>query len=200
MKLIKQSLLSLTLVLVLTTAATSNVAQAHVLKRNNDISGVLHIPPNDDPKAGEVTIIGVSFADKKGAFSLQDCDCKVELEHNDKVLQTTIPEPALAGATLDSYSKITFPRVGDYHIHASGASKTGAFSSFDLEYQVHVASGVGVAAATKPVSSKSNNGATMLIISIGSFFALAMVAIVAIGRGGRYKTVTVPSKKPTGKV
>lgn len=189
MKLIKHSLLGLALVLALTTLATSSVAEAHVLKQNNGIAGVLHIPPNDDPQAGEVTTIGVSFADKKGAFSLQDCDCKVELEQNDKILQTVTPEPALAGATLDSYSKITFPRVGDYHIHASGSAKDGAFSSFDLEYEIHVASGLGAATATKPVGSKSNSGATMLVVSIGSLFALAMVAFVAIGQGGRYKKV-----------
>ncbi|MDB5170988.1 MAG: hypothetical protein JWO35_682, partial [Candidatus Saccharibacteria bacterium] len=138
---LKRTCASLALVLLLAVSVAGGVAQAHVSKQNNGISAELHIPPGDSPKAGEPTRIRISFEDKKGSFRLQDCDCKINLEQSGKVLQTSILEPATKGATLDSFSTITFPRVGVYDIVVTGSSKNGAFPSFKLDYQVRVASG-----------------------------------------------------------
>ncbi len=170
------------------------ITQAHVLKQDNAISGVLHMPPSDDPTAGEPTKIGIIFADKTGGFSLQGCDCKIRLEQKGKLLETVIPEPALAGATVSSISTLTFPRIGVYDLIATGNSKDDTFQNFKLSYEVRVASGTGDAAASTPVKSNSEGNTTMLIIAAGSFAILAMVAFVAIDQGGRYKVTAHPDR------
>lgn len=175
------TLLVLALVMVIT-VTSAGTASAHVLKQNNGISGVLHIPPDDNPKAGEVTTLGISFGDKPGAFSLQDCDCSVAIAQNGKTLQTVTPAPALAGATLDSYSKVTFPSIGVYDIVATGSSKSGAFAKFTLDYVVRVATDVNGGAV--PVAKSTS--VTPIIIGLGSFGLIAVVAYGAIGQGGRY--------------
>ncbi len=193
MNLLKRLTISLGLVLLLTTGLSGGVAKAHVLKQNNGISGVLHIPPIDEPNAGELTKLDISFGDQTSGFNLQDCDCKVSIARDGKILQTVLPEPALQGATLESVSRVTFPKVGVYDIIATGSDKAGTFPSFKLTYTVRVASGEG-AVTTSPVKSMTNSGPTMLIVGVGSFAVLAMLAFVAIGQGGRYTTTPEANK------
>jgi hypothetical protein len=192
-----RSVLALAAVLVALPGIGLGTASAHVLKQSNGISGVLHIPPDDNPKAGEVTTLGISFGDKTGAFGLQDCDCKVAIAQDGKTLQTVVPVPALEGATLDSYSKVTFPKVGVYDVVATGTSKTGAFPTFKLDYAVRVASAAGGDLASTTASSSTN--LTPIIIGLGTFALIAVVAYGAIGQGGRYAPEPVKTKSPRSK-
>lgn len=180
------------LVLVTGLVAQPGSASAHVLRQNNGISGVLHIPPNDDPTAGVPTKLGVSFANKTRNFSLQDCNCTVALQLDGKTVQTATPTPALAGATLDSFSTVTFPQVGVYTVHVTGSSKTNVFPDFTLDYPVRVATDArgGMANVTKT----SNGSMTPIIIGLGSFALIAIVAYAAIGEGGRYAPAPEPVK------
>lgn len=120
----------------------SPAAQAHVLKFDNGIGAVLHMDPQDDPVAGELTRFYFEFSDKTGTFDAQTCDCSVEVSRNNVTLEKlavrTDSREALA-------AQFTFPLRGAYQITVSGSPKnSGAFPSFTLSYVVRVNKGAGI--------------------------------------------------------
>ncbi len=182
---------SLTLSLLLMAGfGTTGLAAAHVLKQDNGTSGVLHIPPEDNPQAGQPTELDIAFGNQANAFSLQDCVCKVMIKSNDQVLQTVQLEPYASGATLDSKATVRFPAAGVYDVIISGSAKDGRFHAFQLNYLVRV-TGVANAPGT-------NNGASVIIISAGSLIILAMIAYSAVKAGQRYQRK--PAKPPINKL
>jgi hypothetical protein len=156
------------------------VATAHVLKQNNGISAVLHIPPEDNPTTGQPTELDIAYGDKTGAFSLMNCDCQVMITSGSKVVQTIKADPALKGATLDSAVTVTFPTAGPYHVIATGKSKDGSFRSFKLDYLIRTSMPASAISADKP-------SAEIIIISAGSLIILAMLAYTSISFGHRYQ-------------
>ena len=68
-------------------------------------------PPDsvDDLHAGQPTELDVSFGNEANTFSLPDCNCRIVVKGNGRVLQTVTPEPYIAGATLDSKATVRFP-------------------------------------------------------------------------------------------
>ncbi|GAC1499622.1 MAG: hypothetical protein NVS1B10_02550 [Candidatus Saccharimonadales bacterium] len=181
MKKISHFIPFLALLILLILIFPSGSVSAHILKASNGIAGTIHIPPDDNPMPNQITELQIAFSDKTGAFSLADCNCKVSVRDDNHVIQTVIPKPSLAGATLDSTSKVTFPRAGVYTILANGNSKDGKFSNFQLEYKIRVESGV-VAAST------DNKGSTALWIAAGtgaaSLLALAYINLFRNRRTG----------------
>jgi hypothetical protein len=170
--------------------ATGGIASAHVLKENNGISGVLHIPPEDNPEAGQPTELDESFGDSNSTFSLGDCNCKVVVTSNGKAIQTTTLAPQLAGATLDTVATVNFPAIGVYDVIISGSAKDGAFHSFSLDYLVRVPTAVGVTPQT------NGQGLDVAIIGGGSLVVLLMFGVTMIQRGGRYAKLAPTISKP----
>ena len=170
---------------------TGGLVSAHVLKEDNGISGVLHIPPEDNPEAGQPTELDESFGDAQNTFSLQDCSCKVVVTMNNQTIQTTIPTPALSGASLESVAIINFPAVGVYNVIFEGSAKDGKFHTFNLNYLVRVPTVVG---GTTQVSGQ---GQEVLVIGLGNLAILIMVGVAMVRGGGRY--ARKPSIKSSGK-
>lgn len=152
------------------------VANAHVLKESNGISTVLHIPPDDNPQAGEETELDFSFGDDRNAFSLPDCDCFVSIK-GEKLVQKTMPRPPVAGATLDGIVTVNFPHGGAFGVIVEGRSKSGVFSTFRTRYVVRVAN---------QDRQTGGQAATVFTVSAGSLAILALVAFNNIREGGRY--------------
>jgi hypothetical protein len=166
--------------LLLVVCGTTGLAAAHVLKQDNGISGVLHIPPEDNPQAGQPTELDVAFGSTNNTFSLADCNCQIITKSRNQVLQTVTPQPYLSGATLASRATVQFPQAGVYDVIVKGRAKDGTFNAFQLDYLVRVTAPAG---ATSP----SNNGSSVVIISAGSLVILILVAYNAIQSGQRYK-------------
>ncbi|MGC1176474.1 MAG: hypothetical protein WA843_00225 [Candidatus Saccharimonadales bacterium] len=158
---------------------SNGVARAHVLKQDNGISGVLHIPPEDNPEAGQPTTLEVSFGDAKNAFSLQHCDCRALVKNNGQLVRTAALRPALAGATLNATTSVQFPVIGVYDVIVEGVPKDGTFHAFQLDYLVRVVGGT-------PSDASGSTGSSVVIVGVGSLIVLCMVAYSAIQRGGRY--------------
>jgi hypothetical protein len=178
------SLLALPLLILALPAA----ATAHVLKQDNGISAVLHIPPDDNPQAGQSTELDLSFGDDANAFSLTDCHCLVTIESDSsKIIYRAVPQPALKGATLDSIAHVTFPTVGVYHLTVSGSATHGNFKPFSLDFLVRVAGAVGGTA-----TMTSRKGDEIIIISLGSLAILGLFAYTNMRAGGRYVTEQSP--------
>lgn len=163
-------------------------ASAHVLKEDNGIYGVLHIPPDDSPSAGQQTDLSMSFGDAQDAFLLQDCDCRVVIKKDGATVQRTGLKPSRPDSTLAGDAFVNFPSVGVYEVLVEGSAKDGAFADFKLDYTVRVAVAIGQPAA-------ASKGADILIIGAGALAILAMVATMQIRQGRRY----IPAAaKPTG--
>ncbi len=161
---------------------SGGTAGAHDLKQDNGISVVLHIPPEDNPKAGQLTELELSFGDNKDAFTLQDCDCQVMVKHGSRILQTLTPEPAQTGATLDSKVYVQFPNIGVYDIVVAGKARDATFGTFSLDYSVPVAT------SNSGARVSSGQGSEILLISSGSLITLTVLAYGAIKQGGRYRS------------
>lgn len=160
---------------------TTGLASAHVLKQDNGITGILHIPPEDNPSAGQPTEMDESFGDQAGRFSLPDCDCMMSIKGGGKVLQTVPLKPYFSGATLDSVATVQFPTVGVYDVVVTGRAKDHKFPDFQLDYLVRVALNANGTPAT------ANDGGDVVIISLGSLAILGLFAYTGISAGDRYK-------------
>ncbi len=192
---IRRSVIVTVAVLSLVVSANLGVAQAHVLKEDNGISAVLHIPPDDNPKANEPTQLYLAFGDASNKFSLQNCDCQVIVKNNGQTVQTEVPQPALAGASLNSKVTITFPSVGVYDVVANGKAKDASFHAFQMNYLVRVAT---TATSVDNTSHKAASASSVLLISGGSLAVLGLFAYNSIKHGGRYAAKST-SKQVTSK-
>lgn len=169
------------------------LATAHVLTQNNGISGVLHIPPEDNPPANTPVRLGVSFADTSNKFSLTNCDCKIILQRNGKVVKTLPIKPYFKGSSLSGLATAAFPEVGAYYVIVKGTSTDGSFEAFQLEYLVRVTGN----SASNTTSVQSDAGTSVIIISLGSLVILILFAYIAIQSGPRYKSQPKPNKGKT---
>ncbi|MDL2363009.1 MAG: hypothetical protein QFB86_01345 [Patescibacteria group bacterium] len=162
---------------------TGGAASAHVLKQNGNISGVLHVPPTDEPAAGVDTTLYVAFADKSHAFNLTDCECELHIEQNGKNIHEEPIKPQLAGSTLTSQNMFNFPAIGSYVIEVHGHAKNGQFSDFGLAYTVRVTTD---SRSSAPVARNQNTTA-IGIISIGVLAGIGVFGVAGARDSGRYR-------------
>lgn len=155
------------------------VAAAHVLKQDQGISAVLHIPPEDAPRADTPVKLKISFADTQDAFSLKNCNCQAVIKLNEKAVQTAPIRLSPKELALQGEANVKFPKAGVYEISIQGMPKDGSFTEFQLEYSVKVS-----AAASAGVGSK---GTSVIIIAVGGLIVLGLFAYLAIAGGNRYK-------------
>lgn len=174
--LIKKSFVCSLLITGLLLAIPAPIAKAHILKVDNGISAVLHIPPDDMPQAGEVTKLDIAYGDIHDSFSLQNCDCQVHVKKNEKVLQSATPRPALPGATLNSEVSVSFPDAGNYEVAVDGSARDGAFPDFELEFPVKVKP-----AAVTHLSAR-NVAASLSFIGLGGVIIMGAIIVTVIRR------------------
>lgn len=130
---------SFVLIIILFLAFTSQ-ASAHVLKTDGAIGAVLHVDPNDEPKAGEQASFFFEFKDRNGKFDPKNCDCTFKILENGNPLFTQglfdqSSEPSLSSASVF----YTFEKGGVYQIQVIGKpASDGDFQSFRLNYDIRV--------------------------------------------------------------
>jgi hypothetical protein len=173
--------------------ATGGTASAHVLKEDQGVSAVLHIPPDDSPAAGEPTELDLSFGDDAHTFSLPDCNCQVIITQGTRTVLRTVPKPAVEGATLDSIITVTFPEIGVYNVGVTGSAKQGTFHSFKLNYVVRVAT---VANGTR---TAAGHGGEIAIVGLGSIAILSLLAYTNLHARGRDRPKPTPKQPSTTK-
>lgn len=178
------------LVLSLLFGAPPGVASAHELNEDNGIAGVLHIPPDDNPRAGQPTELDITFGDQNKLFSLQDCTCEVVVKQAATLLQTALAQPVVEGASLASAVTVTFPTPGSYDVVVSGSSKKGTFHNFSFDFLVRVSNG-----ANQTSAPTNKLGRDVVIIGLGSLIILAMFAYIYIKHGKRYASPPKPRNK-----
>lgn len=131
---------------------TKTQALAHTVKISEDVGGTVHLEPNDNPRAGEVTQTWFALTRKGGkVIPLKDCNCQLAIYAEPHVAgETALLEPPLKSIQAERYedipgAEITFPKPGAYQLQLSGKPVTeGSFKPFDLKFVVTVATGKAV--------------------------------------------------------
>lgn len=129
---------------------------AHVLQYSGSIGAVLHVNPEDDPIAGDISNFFFEFKDKKNKFIPANCDCKAKILKDGKEIysQDLFKDNTNPSLTNISFS-YTFPTIGIYSIVVDGKARDSSFEDFNLKYDVRVAR--GVSNVPTPISSQSQN-------------------------------------------
>lgn len=153
---------------------------AHTFEENNGISGILHIAPDDLPKAGQPTQIHEFFNDPKDTFSIDGCTCHVLVKRDNQILQTTPLTRASPDATVEGTAVINFPKTGDYHVLVAGIAKQSNFPSFQLDYVVHVSS-----SAHTSVLDRLKNSMAVLEAAIAMLILLVALTYTLV-KGARH--------------
>lgn len=124
---------------MLLVALSPVIASAHVLKIDGAIGAVLHIPPDDNPQAGQQTRYNLSFVDDKGLIDLNRCICGLTvLSGEQKVLTSSL----IVGSRTIGDALVTIDQPGAYTFQFTGTPTGGAkFQAFELDYPVRISGG-----------------------------------------------------------
>lgn len=132
-----------------------STAKAHELKTDGSISVLLHINPDDDPIAGQLSELLFLTQDKEKRFNTENCDCYASVSYNNETMFTS---PLFKANS--SYRGIfapaipyTFPQKGIYTVRLTGEPKNiSGFQSFSISYDVRIEKD-----AKSPIKPRSNN-------------------------------------------
>lgn len=153
-------------------------AQAHVLESDGGISAVLHIPPDDTPRAGQATAVNLAFASNDSTFNISSYRLQASLKRGDETVQTAAMR-ADRGSSRDATTDMSFPQAGAYILQIEGVP-TAAGQSFSLEFSVRA---VG---SDDSSSGFGQTGFDFWAISLGSLVVLTLLARHQIRLRGRY--------------
>lgn len=179
---LKQVLLVLPMYLLIMGTTIPSVS-AHELESNNGVSVIFHIEPDDNPTAGEPTVLNMLYSHEAGGFKISNYTLKVELHQGDTLVASYPVAPAFFGATREGDSTITFPSVGSYDIKLIGTAKEKSVQSFKLDYDAKVSN-----AGSTSGAKNTNNVKTVYILSAFSLIILGMITARAVINGGKYKS------------
>jgi len=152
---------------------------AHVLKSDNGVSAVLHIPPSDSPVSNERTRLVFEMKNEAAATIADTCNCRVAVYEREKKL---LDIPLVADGGTRGYADVTFPRPGSYRIELAGGADD---SRFLLDYTQYVES-----SSTQPSNQNTVAGVRVLLIIAGALAILAIIATQQITVRGRYAKQT----------
>lgn len=130
----------LRLLLLLSILLLPAVTSAHFLKTDGSIGAIIHITPDDDPVAGEVSALFFDIKDREDKFRVEDCDCELQIFQNG----TSLFSESLLTNGDDVSASYTFPNTGVYEVKLSGAPiNSQGFQSFNLSWDIRVDRGAG---------------------------------------------------------
>ena len=131
---------------------TNTQVLAHTVKISADVGATIHIEPNDNPRAGEVTQAWFALTRKGGkVIPLKDCNCQLAIYAEPHAVgEPALLEPPLKPIEVERYqgipgAEVTFPKPGAYQLQLSGKPVTeGSFKPFELKFVVTVATGKNI--------------------------------------------------------
>ncbi len=142
----------LLLVLSSLIVTTNTQVLAHTVKISEDVGGTVHLEPNDNPRAGEITQAWFALTRKGGkVIPLKDCHCQLAIYAEPHAVgEPALLEPPLKPIQAERYqgipgAEVTFPKPGAYELQLSGKPVTeGSFKPFELKFVVTVATGKAI--------------------------------------------------------
>jgi len=123
--------------------AFSLPAQAHELKIDGNVGGLLHLEPDDTAKVGlpETAIFRVVKRGGEPLF-LEQCTCILTVYQGDRKLSqtrlvpSTIPAASMGWTAGFPSAQVKFPSEGSYSLVLSGTPASGGFPPFTLRWEV----------------------------------------------------------------
>ncbi|MDM9382123.1 hypothetical protein QUB80_15580 [Chlorogloeopsis sp. ULAP01] len=178
----------LLLVLFVDFLSHTSAAFAHQVKTTGDVGAILHIEPNDNPRAGERTKAWFALTRKGGrVIRLAECNCQLKVYAEPHASgEPPLLEPALQALTAERYqgvpgTELTFPRQGTYQLQLRGKPKTGAsFKPFELKFNVTVAAGNEVSENSRGTQD-GNQNFTQARTSGLPLWAIASFGLIVVG-------------------
>ena len=161
-------LLLLVLSSLIVTANTQTLA--HTVKISENVGATIHLEPNDNPRAGEVTQIWFALTRKGGkVIPLKDCNCQLAIYAEPHAVgEPALLEPPLKPIQAERYqgipgAEVTFPKPGAYQLQLSGKPVTeGSFKPFELKFVVTVATGKNIdTLQSRPSVNENQQGTTI---------------------------------------
>ncbi|MFQ4146420.1 hypothetical protein [Chlorogloeopsis sp. ULAP02] len=161
---------------------------AHQVKTTGDVGAILHIEPNDHPRAGERTKAWFALTRKGGrVIRLAECNCQLQVYAEPHAAgEPPLLEPALQSLTAERYQgvpgiDITFPRQGTYQLQLRGKPKTGAnFKPFELKFNVTVAAGKQVSENSQGTQDVKQNFTQARTFGL-PLWAIASFVLIVVG-------------------
>ncbi|MEH1797463.1 MULTISPECIES: hypothetical protein [unclassified Nostoc] len=134
--------------LLLISVLIATPVNAHTEKVSQDVGGMLHIEPQDNPQAGKTAHAWIILTHRGGRLiPLTQCNCQLAVYPQPHAkTDTPLLKPSLHSVSTKQYKSIpgadiVFPKVGAYDLELSGTPKPGAnFKPFLLSYPVTVGS------------------------------------------------------------
>jgi hypothetical protein len=146
----------------------------HILETNGSIGAVIHIAPEDDPVAGELSSFFFEFKDKEGKFKPENCDCTVSITQAGREIYS---QPLFKNSTNPSLDNVsltyTFPQKDVYEIKIIGKPiSSDSFKPFTLTYTVRI---------DKESESKLSSPETITLTNWFSEHLILLLGAVIIG-------------------
>ncbi|MEM1368326.1 MAG: hypothetical protein AAGG02_09965 [Cyanobacteria bacterium P01_H01_bin.15] len=134
---------------------------AHKVEISGDVGGTIHIEPNDNPRAGEPSLVWIALTRSGGEIlPLADCTCKLAIYAQPRTAeQAPLATPELRPVTAEGREQIpgaevTLPEVGSYEFVISGKPQTDQnFEPFQLSFEITVATAATPSATNLPTAS-----------------------------------------------
>jgi len=149
---------------------TNTQVLAHTVKISADVGATIHIEPNDNPRAGEVTQAWFALTRKGGkVIPLKDCNCQLAIYAEPHAVgEPALLEPLLKPIQAERYqgipgAEVTFPKPGAYQLQLSGKPVTeGSFKPFELKFVVTVTTGKNIdTLQSRPSVNENQQGTTI---------------------------------------
>ena len=149
---------------------TNTQVLAHTVKISADVGATIHIEPNDNPRAGEVTQAWFALTRKGGkVIPLKDCNCQLAIYAEPHAVgEPALLEPPLKPIEVERYqgipgAEVTFPKPGAYQLQLSGKPvNEGSFKPFELKFVVTVATGKNIdTLQSRPSVNENQQGTTI---------------------------------------
>lgn len=149
---------------------TNTQVLAHTVKISADVGATIHIEPNDNPRAGEVTQAWFALTRKGGkVIPLKDCNCQLAIYAEPHAVgEPALLEPPLQPIQAERYqgipgAEVTFPKPGAYQLQLSGKPvNEGSFKPFELKFVVTVATGKNIdTLQSRPSVNENQQGTTI---------------------------------------
>lgn len=119
---------------------------AHELETSGKVGALMHIQPDDSPKAGVATTAWFGLVKRGGdPVRLTECACELKIYSGKTAGRKALLTPELQEGRAEEepgnkdrlLAGITFPRVGAYTMVLTGKPKSGArFDAFRLQWVV----------------------------------------------------------------
>ncbi|MFN6154253.1 MAG: hypothetical protein ACK4YK_06805 [Dolichospermum sp.] len=149
---------------------TNTQVLAHTVKISADVGATIHIEPNDNPRAGEVTQAWFALTRKGGkVIPLKDCNCQLAIYAEPHAVgEPALLEPPLKPIQAERYqgipgAEVTFPKPGAYQLQLSGKPvNEGSFKPFELKFVVTVTTGKNIdTLQSRPSVNENQQGTTI---------------------------------------